>query len=104
MTLAASGASDIVARVISEPLANGYTLMPGAAAAPGYNFASGVPGSIGNIVGEMVKDAMKIRMAQVPYRGGAPMTTDLIAGVIPVGIDVITASVPIVRTGAIKAP
>jgi tripartite-type tricarboxylate transporter receptor subunit TctC len=77
--------------------------LPKAAAAPGYNFASGGPGSIGHIVGEMAKDAMKIQMVHVPYRGGAPMTTDLIAGVIPVGIDVITAFVPMVKAGQIKA-
>ena len=46
---------------------------------------------------------MKIQMTHVPYRGGAPMTTDLIAGVIPVGIDVITAFVPMVKAGQIKA-
>ena len=37
-----------------------------------------------------------------PYRGGAPMTTDLISGVIPVGIDVITAFVPYFKSGQIK--
>jgi tripartite-type tricarboxylate transporter receptor subunit TctC len=77
--------------------------LPAAAATPGYNFASGGPGSIGHIVGEMAKGAMKISMTHVPYRGGAPMTTDLIAGVIPVGIDVITAFVPMVKAGQIKA-
>jgi tripartite-type tricarboxylate transporter receptor subunit TctC len=77
--------------------------LPAAAAAPGYNFASGGPGSIGHIVGEMTKDAMKIRMTHVPYRGGAPMTTDLIAGVVPVGIDVITAFVPMVKSGQVRA-
>ena len=77
--------------------------LPKAAAAPGYNFASGGPGSIGHIVGEMAKSAMKIQMTHVPYRGGAPMTTDLIAGVIPLGIDVITAFVPMVKAGQIKA-
>ena len=183
VTFAAGGASDIVARVISEPLAkslgqtvivdnkpgaggtiggaevarapaDGYTLMlsnttpttigpftvprqpydpvkqfthiamlgvapvlimanpktgpatlkdlPKAAAAPGYVFASGGPGSIGHIVGEMAKGAMKIQMTHVPYRGGAPMTTDLIAGVIPLGIDVITAFAPIVKAGQIR--
>jgi tripartite-type tricarboxylate transporter receptor subunit TctC len=76
--------------------------LPKAAAAPGYNFASGGPGSIGHIVGEMAKGAMKINMTHVPYRGGAPMTTDLIAGVIPVGIDVITAFVPLLKSGQIK--
>jgi tripartite-type tricarboxylate transporter receptor subunit TctC len=41
-------------------------------------------------------------MTHVPYRGGAPMTTDLISGVIPIGIDVITAFVPFFKTGQIK--
>lgn len=77
--------------------------LPKAAAAPGYTFGSGGPGSIGHIVGEMAKGAMKIQMTHVPYRGGAPMTTDLIAGQIPVGIDVITAFVPMVKAGQIRA-
>jgi tripartite-type tricarboxylate transporter receptor subunit TctC len=74
-----------------------------AAAMPGYTFGSGGPGSIGHIVGEMAKDAMRVNMTHVPYRGGAPMTTDLIAGTIPVGIDVITAFVPMVKSGQIRA-
>ena len=77
--------------------------LPMAAAAPGYSFGSGGPGSIGHIVGEMTKSAMKISMTHLPYRGGAPMTTDLISGQIPVGIDVITAFVPMVKAGQIKA-
>ena len=74
-----------------------------AAAAPGYTFGSGGPGSIGHIVGEMTKAAMKLNMTHVPYRGGAPMTTDLVAGQIPMGIDVITAFVPMVKDGRIRA-
>jgi len=77
--------------------------LPKAAAAAGYTFGSGGPGSIGHIVGEMTKSAMKINMTHIPYRGGAPMTTDLIAGQIPVGIDVITAFVPMVKAGQIRA-
>jgi tripartite-type tricarboxylate transporter receptor subunit TctC len=65
-------------------------------------FGSGGPGSIGHIVGEMIKHEMKFDMQHVPYRGGAPMTTDLIAGTIPVGIDVITAYVPMMKSGQIK--
>jgi len=81
----------------------GLKELPAAAAAPGYTFGSGGPGSIGHIVGEMAKSAMKIQMTHVPYRGGAPMTTDLISGQIPVGIDVITAFVPMVKAGQIRA-
>ena len=75
--------------------------MPKFYAAAG-SFGSGGPGSIGHIVGEMAKDALKFNMTHVPYRGGAPMTTDLIAGTIPVGIDVITAYVPMMKSGQLK--
>jgi tripartite-type tricarboxylate transporter receptor subunit TctC len=76
--------------------------IPAAAAKPGYTFGSGGPGSIGHIVGEMIKGTMKVDMTHVPYRGGAPMGTDLIAGQIPLGIDVITAFVPLMKSGQIK--
>jgi len=65
-------------------------------------FGSGGPASIGHIYGELMNRALGIKMTHVPYRGGAPMTTDLIAGVIPVGIDVITAFVQYFKTGQIK--
>lgn len=91
--------------IMANPKTGPATLkdLPKAAATPGYVFGSGGPGSIGHIVGEMAKDAMKIEMTHVPYRGGAPMTTDLISGQIPVGIDVITAFVPMVKSGQIRA-
>jgi tripartite-type tricarboxylate transporter receptor subunit TctC len=65
-------------------------------------FGSGGPASIGHIYGELMNRALGIKMTHVPYRGGAPMTTDLVAGVIPVGIDVITAFVPYFKSGQIK--
>ncbi len=77
--------------------------LPKATSGGGFTFGSGGPGSIGHIVGEMTKAAMGVSMTHIPYRGGAPMTTDLIAGQIPVGIDVITAFVPMVRDGKIRA-
>ena len=91
--------------IMANPKTGPATLkdLPKAAAAPGFNFASGGPGSIGHIVGEMAKGALNIQMTHVPYRGGAPMATGLIAGVIPLGIDVITAFVPMVKAGQIRA-
>jgi tripartite-type tricarboxylate transporter receptor subunit TctC len=65
------------------------------------DFGSGGPGSIGHIHGELMKKVTGINLVHVPYRGGAPMTTDLIAGVIPIGIDVITAYVPFFKSGQI---
>ena len=65
------------------------------------DFGSGGPASIGHIYGELMKSNLGINMVHVPYRGGAPMTTDLIAGIIPVGIDVLTAFVPYFKSGQI---
>jgi len=63
------------------------------------DFGSGGPASIGHIYGELVKKELGLNLVHVPYRGGAPMTTDLISGVIPVGIDVVTAYLPFFKTG-----
>jgi tripartite-type tricarboxylate transporter receptor subunit TctC len=63
------------------------------------DFGSGGPGSIGHIHGELIRKITGANLVHVPYRGGAPMTTDLIANVIPVGIDVITAYVPFFKSG-----
>lgn len=65
------------------------------------DFGSGGPASIGHIYGELMKKEMKVNLVHVPYRGGAPMTTDLISGVIPLGIDVLTAFVPYFKSGQI---
>ncbi len=65
-------------------------------------FGSGGPASIGHIYGELMVRTMGIKMTHVPYRGGAPMTTDLISGIIPVGIDVVTAFVPYFKSGQIR--
>ena len=66
-----------------------------------------------HIDGELMKRITGANLVHVPYRGGAPMTTDLIANVIPIGIDVITAYVPFFKsgqltplavTGAVRSP
>ena len=44
-----------------------------------------------------------IEMVHVPYRGGAPMIADLLAGQVEVGIDVMTTALPHIRSGALRA-
>jgi tripartite-type tricarboxylate transporter receptor subunit TctC len=77
------------------------------------DFGSGGPASIGHIYGELMKKAMNVNLQHIPYRGGAPMTTDLISGVVPIGIDVLTAYVtyfkggqlvPLAVTSAVRSP
>ena len=66
------------------------------------DFGSGGPASIGHIYGEMMRAQLGINLTHIPYRGGAPMITDLIAGTVPVGIDVLTAYVPYFKSGQLK--
>jgi tripartite-type tricarboxylate transporter receptor subunit TctC len=60
-------------------------------------------GSASHLAGELFKMMAGINMVHVPYRGGAPMVTDLIAGQVQIGFDVMVTSLPHMRTGALRA-
>jgi tripartite-type tricarboxylate transporter receptor subunit TctC len=60
-------------------------------------------GTASHLAGELFKMMAGIDMVHVPYRGGAPMVTDLIAGQVQVGFDVMVTSLPQVRSGALRA-
>jgi tripartite-type tricarboxylate transporter receptor subunit TctC len=56
-----------------------------AKANPGkLNMASAGNGSVQHIYGELFRTMSGVHMAQVPYRGGAPATTDLLGGQVQV--------------------
>jgi tripartite-type tricarboxylate transporter receptor subunit TctC len=59
-------------------------------------------GSTSHVAGELFQMMAGIKMLHVPYRGGAPMVTDLIAGHVQVGIDVLTGSLAHIRSGALR--
>src|SRR5262249_2965018 len=60
-------------------------------------------GTASHLAGELLKQMAGIDMVHVPYRGGAPMITDLLAGQVQIGFDVMVTSLPHVRTGALRA-
>ena len=60
-------------------------------------------GSTSHVAGELFKMMTGVEMIHVPYRGGAPMVTDLIGGQVQVGIDVLTGSLQHIRSGALRA-
>jgi tripartite-type tricarboxylate transporter receptor subunit TctC len=75
-----------------------------AKAEPGkITLASYGTGSTSHVAGELFKMMAGINMIHVPYRGGAPMITDLIGGQVQVGIDVSTGARPPVQSGALRA-
>jgi tripartite-type tricarboxylate transporter receptor subunit TctC len=44
-----------------------------------------------------------VNMLHVPYRGGAPMVTDLIGGRVQAGIDALPNSLPHIQSGSLRA-
>jgi tripartite-type tricarboxylate transporter receptor subunit TctC len=60
-------------------------------------------GSSSHVVGELFKMMADVNMVDVPYRGGAPMVTDLLGGQLQVGIDNLTGSIEHIRAGKLRA-
>ena len=63
------------------------------------NYASSGLGSPGHLAGELFKTMAKVDMVHIPYKGGGPALTDLVAGHIPVFVAVISTGVPPVKAG-----
>jgi tripartite-type tricarboxylate transporter receptor subunit TctC len=75
-----------------------------AKANPGkITLASYGTGTISHVAGELFKARAGINMIHVPYRGGAPMVSDLIGGQVQAAPDVVAASLPHIRSGAARA-
>jgi tripartite-type tricarboxylate transporter receptor subunit TctC len=88
----------------SVPAKGVADLIDHAKANPGkVTMASFGTGSASHLAGELFKMMAGINMVHVPYRGGAPMITDLVGGQVQVGFDVMVTSLPHVRTGALRA-
>ncbi len=63
------------------------------------NYSSSGLGSPGHLAGELLKTMAKIDMVHIPYKGGGPALTDLIAGHTPVFVAVISTGIPPVKAG-----
>jgi tripartite-type tricarboxylate transporter receptor subunit TctC len=75
-----------------------------AKANPGkLNFSSGGNGTSLHVAGELFKMMAGVNLVHVPYRGSAPALTDMISGQVHLMFDVLTSSIPHVRSGALRA-
>jgi len=73
-------------------------------AAPGkYSYGSFGTGTTAQFAGETMLRATGLKMTHVPYKGSAPAMTDLMGGQIPFTIDTVSATVPQLKSGKIKA-
>src|SRR5262245_37749732 len=75
-----------------------------AKANPGkISMASAGNGTPSHVSGELFKMMTGVNMVHVPYRGSAPMVADLLSGHVQVAFDTMTASLPHIRSGALRA-
>jgi len=67
------------------------------------NMASPNIGSPGHVTGELFKMITGIEMVHVPYRGGAPAITDLLAGQVQVFFGGLPVSIEYIKAGTLRA-
>jgi tripartite-type tricarboxylate transporter receptor subunit TctC len=75
-----------------------------AKANPGkINMASGGNGNSTHVTGELFKMMAGVNLVHVPYRGSPPALTDLLAGQVQVMFDVMSSSLPYIRSARLHA-
>jgi tripartite-type tricarboxylate transporter receptor subunit TctC len=75
-----------------------------AMANPGkISMASAGIGTPGHVAGELFKIMTGVDMVHVPYRGSAPLVTDLLGGQVQAAFDNLPPSIGHIRTGTLRA-
>jgi tripartite-type tricarboxylate transporter receptor subunit TctC len=75
-----------------------------AKARPGQlNYASSGKGGPSHMAMEMFKSMADVNVRHVPYKGATPAATDLIAGQVQMGFFTVSAALPLVAGGRVKA-
>jgi tripartite-type tricarboxylate transporter receptor subunit TctC len=69
----------------------------------GINYGTAGIGSSPHVCGELFKLTTGAEMTHVPYRGSAPMLTELMAGRVDAGMDNIPSSLAFIRDGRLRA-
>jgi tripartite-type tricarboxylate transporter receptor subunit TctC len=88
----------------SLPANNLAALVALAKREPGkLNYGSGGNGTPGHLTAEMFKIAAGIDIQHVPYKGGAPAQTDLLAGRIQIMFDPVQSTLAQIQAGKLRA-
>lgn len=75
-----------------------------AKANPGkINNATNGQGSMVHLLGELVAQGLGIKMTHVHYKGAAPATMDMLAGVVDSNVEALTSALPNVEAGKYRA-
>ncbi|KRC73073.1 Tripartite tricarboxylate transporter family receptor [compost metagenome] len=88
----------------SLPVKNLDELIAYAKASPqGLSMASTGNGTPQHLTGELFKAKAGLNLVHVPYRGDAPMLTDLIGGQVQMAFVTLSAALPHIQSGKLKA-
>jgi tripartite-type tricarboxylate transporter receptor subunit TctC len=86
------------------PARNVQELIAYGKAHPGVlNFGSNGQGTAQHLIGEEFSLMTGVKMVHVPYKGSAPLVTDLMAGQIQMSFDTITPDLPQIKAGKLRA-
>jgi tripartite-type tricarboxylate transporter receptor subunit TctC len=93
----------IVATRSNQPWRSIQDLIADARANPG-RINCGMPGTgaIAHLASELLQHRTGIRYTQVPYRGSAPLTNDLLAGAVDIAFDLVTTYLPHIQAGTLR--
>ncbi|RAI58445.1 tripartite tricarboxylate transporter substrate binding protein [Roseicella frigidaeris] len=69
----------------------------------GLDYASHGTGAANHLLTEWLRVETGLTLTHVPYRGGGPAMTDLVAGQVPLLLDVIPSALPQLQAGRIRA-
>lgn len=56
-----------------------------------------------HLLGELIATGLDVKLTQVHYKGAAPATMDMLAGVVDSNVEALTSAVPNVSTGQYRA-
>ena len=88
----------------SVPVHSVDELVRYAKANPGkVNFGSAGVGTTPHLAGELFKSLTGVDVVHVPYKGGGPVLTDLVAGQIQMTFELTAVLLPLIRAGKLRA-
>ena len=68
-----------------------------------YTFASSGTGATAHLISEYFNNLAGIKATHVPYKGSAPALADIVGGQVSYMIETVAATMPLVRSGRLKA-
>ncbi len=95
---------NLLAVPTSAPYADLPSFIKALKARPGQvSYASSGIGAMGHLAAELFQQTTQTTMNHIPYRGSAPAASDLIAGHVDAAFDTISAYLPHIHSGKLRA-